>query len=468
MILKQYYLSCLSQASYLIGDEASGAAVVVDPRRDVDLYLDEARRLGLTIAHVFLTHFHADFVSGHLELAARTGCAIHMVARARADFEFVPARDGERLELGALALQILETPGHTPESISIVVHDLSGRAPRAHAVLTGDALFIGDVGRPDLLVSAGMSAEELSGMLYDSLREKLLPLPGDVLVYPAHGAGSACGRNLSQETSATLESQKAANWALQEMSKAEFVRSLAADQPSMPGYFTWDADYNRRRRPVLEEVLRRSSRPLELAEVLRRMDQGATLLDVREPDAYAALHLAGSVNVGLSGRFAAWVGTVLPREARLIVLSESDREEEALTRLARIGYDQVEGLVGDGPAALDRAPERFARHPRLEPRELSAGLLGPRPPLVLDVRTPSEWEAGHIAGSLNLPLSELERRQGEVPRDRQIVVQCQSGYRSSIAASLMERHGLPVAADLRGGFGAWQAGGHACVMLPRP
>ncbi len=461
MILKQYYLGCLSQASYLVGDAESGKAVVVDPRRDVELYQDEARRLGLSIAQVFLTHFHADFVSGHLELAARTGAAIRMGARARADYPFVPARDGERIDLGGVAVEVLETPGHTPESLSLLVHDLSGQSPRAHAVLTGDALFIGDVGRPDLLVSAGMSAEELAGMLYDSLRQKLLPLPGEVLVYPAHGAGSACGRSLSSESFATLASQKASNWALQPMSKAEFVRALTADQPSVPGYFTWDADYNRRQRPMLEEVVRRSQQPLELAQVLQRVDQGAILLDVREADAYAALHLRGSVNVGLSGRFAGWVGSVLPREARLVVLAEDGKEAEALTRLARIGYDHVEGLLGQGAAALERCPERVARHPRLGPSALSAALGGSAPPLVLDVRARSEWEAGHIQGSLNLPLPELERRLDELPRGPRVVVQCQGGYRSSIAASLMERRGLPVAGDLHGGFAGWQAAGLA-------
>jgi len=468
MILEQMYLGCLSQASYLVADPASGSAAVVDPRRDVEVFLEQAARRGLTIRHVLLTHFHADFVSGHLELARRTGATIHLGPGARADYPFQPLREGDVLELGErVRLEVLETPGHTPESISILVHDReAGSAPRA--VLTGDALFIGDVGRPDLLVSAGMTSEELAGMLYDSLREKLMPLPDETLVYPAHGAGSACGRNLSTETSATLGSQRRSNWALQPMSKPDFVRELTANQPHAPGYFAWSADYNRRARPMLDEVIERSMVAIPLDEALRRQARGALLLDVREPGEYAAAHLPGSINVGLSGRYAGWVGTVVPQGTELIVIAEPGSEHEAMTRLARIGYDTASGYVEGGAQALAARADLLIGHRRLECAELARELAGPDAPLVLDVRAPGEWERGHIEGCLNLPLDVLEAGLASVPRDRPIVVACQGGYRSSIAASLMERRGVPVAGDLIGGFSAWAAAGRPVAVPVAP
>jgi glyoxylase-like metal-dependent hydrolase (beta-lactamase superfamily II)/rhodanese-related sulfurtransferase len=467
MILQQIYLGCLSQASYLIGDSASGVAAVVDPRRDVDVYLEEAARHGLTIQHVLLTHFHADFVSGHLELARRSGATIRLGAAGRADYACEPLREGDVLELGPqVRIEVLETPGHTPESLSYLVWDLAADATRPHAVLTGDALFIGDVGRPDLLVSAGMTSEELAGMLYESLRNKLMPLPDETLVYPAHGAGSSCGKNLSRETFATLGSQRQANWALQPMSKEEFVRELCANQPHAPGYFAWSADYNRRERPMLDDVVARSMVALPLDQVLERRAGGALVLDVREPNEYAAGHLAGSINVGLSGRYAGWAGTVVPQGVDLIVVAEPGSEHEALTRLARIGYDTAVGYLDGGARALEARPDLMARHRRMDCAELAAELASTAPPLVLDVRAPGEWGAGHIEGALLLPLDVLEAQLETVPRERPVVVACQGGYRSSIAASLMERHGLRVAGDLIGGFSAWSAAGLPVAVPP--
>jgi glyoxylase-like metal-dependent hydrolase (beta-lactamase superfamily II)/rhodanese-related sulfurtransferase len=455
MILEQHYLSCLSQASYLLGDEATRTAVVVDPRRDVDVYVERAAELGLSIRHVFLTHFHADFVSGHLELAARTGAEIHLGAAARADYPFTPARDGERLELGRLRIEVLATPGHTPESISLVVYDLARSSTEPHAVLTGDALFVGDVGRPDLLVSSGLTAAELSGMLYDSLHQKLLKLPGSTLVYPAHGAGSMCGKNLGSETFSTIAAQLATNCALKARSRQEFVAELSAGQPSPPGYFAWDAELNRRQRPTLEQAIERALAPLSLQAALFERDRGAVLLDVREPDDYARRHLRGSVNVGLGGRFASWCGTVLRPDQPLVLVAEPGREREAAVRLARVGFDRVAGYLEGGPAAFAAAPAELAGHPRISAAELRSQLAGPSPPRVVDVRLPAEWEAGHIPGSLNVPLQGLDAGLERLSLDEPLVIQCQSGYRSSIAASLLERHGFSRLQDLQGGWVAW-------------
>ena len=368
MILEQRYLGCLSHASYLVADEATGVAAVVDPQRDVDGYLAEARARGLTIRHVLLTHFHADFVSGHLELAERAGADIRLGARAKADYPFIPMHDGDVLRLGENAqvrLTFLETPGHTPESVSILVHDEARDASAPHAVLTGDTLFIGDVGRPDLLASQGLTAADLAGMLYDSLRGKLLPLPDATLVYPAHGAGSACGKSLSRDTVSTMGIQRRGNYALRPMPREEFVRLVTADQPEMPAYFAFAADLNRRHRATLDAALERASRPLDLEAFLRRRAEGAQVLDVREPPEFAAGHLAGGINIGLSGRYASWAGTLLDAGHPLLLVAPPGREREAALRLGRIGFDDVEGFLAGGAGAFVRSPDVVRRWPRI-------------------------------------------------------------------------------------------------------
>src|SRR5271156_4567721 len=329
MILKQYYLGCLAHASYLIGDEASSTAIVVDPQRDIQNYLADAEKFNLRIRHVFLTHFHADFVAGHLELRDRCGATIHLGSRAQAEYAFVAMQDGDTLEFPGLRLQILETPGHTIESISILVFDLQKSADKPYAVLTGDTLFIGDVGRPDLRASLGWTAQELGGHLYDSLHNKLLPLPDETLVYPAHGAGSLCGKNLSSDTVSSLGDQRRFNYALQSMSKEEFVRIVTADQPDAPAYFTYDAILNTRERTTLDKNLEQVLQPVELEEVLQMGDAGAQVLDVRDPGEYAKGHLAGSINIGLGGQYATWAGTVLDRTRPILIVAEPGREEEA-------------------------------------------------------------------------------------------------------------------------------------------
>jgi hydroxyacylglutathione hydrolase len=457
MFLKQYYLGCLAHASYLIADEASATAVVVDPQRDIQQYIDDASRLGVHIRHVFLTHFHADFLAGHLELRDRCGADIRLGARAQAEYKFVPAKDGDTLEFPGLRLQILETPGHTIESISILVFDLQKSPDKPYAVLTGDTLFIGDVGRPDLRVSLGWTAQELGGHLYDSLHNKLLSLPDETLVYPAHGAGSLCGKNISSDTVSTLGDQRRFNYALQPMTKEAFIRIVAADQPDAPAYFTYDAILNTRERATLEKTLEQVLHPIELDEVLSMGDAGAQILDVREAAEYAKGHLAGSINIGLGGQYATWAGTVLDSARPIVIVAEPGREQEAALRLGRIGFDHVKGYLRNGMGALADRQDLVWSTERVSPPMLAEELISEKPPLVIDIRTPREWSAGHLSDSINLPLSQLQQRLQEVPRDRRIAVHCAGGYRSSIAVSILNLYGITNLSELAGGITAWEA-----------
>jgi hydroxyacylglutathione hydrolase len=457
MILKQYYLGCLAHASYLLGDEATRTAIVVDPQRDIEQYVNDAQELGLQIRHVFLTHFHADFIAGHLELRDRCGATIHLGARAEAGYAFVRMGDGDGLEFPGMRVQVLETPGHTIESISLLVFDPRVHPARPHAVLTGDTLFIGDVGRPDLRASLGWTADELGGRLYDSLHDKLLPLPDDTLVYPAHGAGSLCGKQLSSDTVSSLGDQRRLNYALQPMSKAEFIRMVVADQPDAPDYFAYDAILNTRERVTLDSNLEKVLRPVALDDVIRQRDAGAQLLDVRDAAEFATGHLAGSINVGLGGQYATWVGTLLDRHAPIVIVAEPGREEEAAVRLGRIGFDHVSGYLDGGMAALADRPELVASTDRVSAAMVAEELANPHPPLVLDIRNPNEWESRHIADSLNIPLNRIQERLADVPRDRRIAVHCAGGYRSSIAASILRRHGITNLIEMAGGLAAWDA-----------
>jgi hydroxyacylglutathione hydrolase len=454
MILKQHYLGCLAHASYLIADEESGSAAVVDPQRDVDAYLAEAQELGCTVEHVILTHLHADFLAGHLELRARAGARIYLGARATADYEFTPLADGDVVELGRVRLQALETPGHSPESISILVYDDAADPDHPHAVLTGDTLFIGDVGRPDLRASLGWSAEELGGLLYESVTSKLLPLPDETLVYPGHGAGSLCGKHLSSETVSTIGVQRRYNYALQPMSREEFVRVVTADQPDTPAYFTYDAVLNAKERPTLDEALAVELTPLSLDEALALGAAGAQIVDARSSVDYAGAHLAGSINIGLDGSYATWAGTLLDHERPIVIVVEPGREEEAAIRLGRIGFDNVAGYLDCGMLALEERPELVERIERITGPTLAEQLAESDPPLMIDVRAESETGIDGFAGSLNVPLSRFLEKLDELPREREIVVYCSSGYRSSIAASLLRQRGYERVSDLVGGLAA--------------
>ena len=457
MILKQYYLGCLAHASYLVGDEAKGVAAVVDPQRDIGQYLEDAAAHGLSIRYVVLTHFHADFVAGHLELRDRAGAQICLGARARADYAFVPLAEGDALDLGQVRLKILETPGHTPEAISILVFDRARSETAPHAVLTGDTLFIGDVGRPDLMASVGVTARELAAMLYKSLRTKLLPLPDATLVYPAHGAGSMCGKNLSSDTVSTIGEQRRYNYALQEMSEDEFIRLVTADQPEAPAYFSFDARLNMQERPTLDETLGRALKALTLSEVVAMRDAGAQVVDTRDPADFEGAHLAGAVNIGLEGKYATWAGTLLRRDRPILIVANVGREGESAMRLGRIGFDHVAGHLEGGMEALRARPDLLAKTERITAAALAERLSGPQPPFVLDVRTEAEHAQKHIDGSLNIPLNRLEERAAEVPRGRPVVIHCASGYRSSIAASILKNKGIAAVTDLVGGYSAWEA-----------
>ncbi len=469
MILKQYYLGCLAHASYLLGDEESGTAVIVDPQRDTHQYVADAKSLGLHIRHVFLTHFHADFIAGHLELRDCCRAAIHLGSRAKAEYPFVPMNDGDTLEFPGMRLQVLHTPGHTIESISILVFDLAKDKTKPYAVLTGDTLFIGDVGRPDLRASLGWTASELGGHLYDSLHTKLLPLHDEVLVYPAHGAGSLCGKELSSDTVSSLGDQRRFNYALKPMSKEEFVRLVTADQPDAPPYFTYDAILNTRERATLDRALEEGLKPVELDEVLQLGDKGAQILDVRDAAEYAKGHLARSINIGLGGQYATWAGTVLDRAKPIVIIAEPGREQEAALRLGRIGFDHVMGYLRNGMESLADRPDLVWPTERTGVLIAAEEMESAQPPLLLDVRAPGEWSMKHIAGSINVPLNQLQERIREVPRDRRIAVHCAGGYRSSIAVSILHQHGITNLIEIAGGLAAWDAAGLPVVSeTPQP
>jgi glyoxylase-like metal-dependent hydrolase (beta-lactamase superfamily II)/rhodanese-related sulfurtransferase len=443
----------------MIGDEASRTAVIVDPQRDVDQYVRDAEAKGLSIREVVLTHFHADFVAGHLELQKRTGANISLGAQAQAAYPFTPRRDGDALTFGDTRLEVMETPGHTPEGICLLAYDTQADAEHPKAVFTGDTLFVGDVGRPDLMASQGHSATELAARLYDSLHDRILTLPDATTVYPAHGPGSLCGSGHTTDTSSTIGKERESNFALQPMSRDEFVEKLTRDLPELPAYFARDAAMNKAEHPTLDQVMTHEDQRLDLDRVVLLQNQGAQVLDVRDPDAFAAGHLTNSINIGLDGRFASWAGILLDASRPIVVLADPGRETEAITRLGRVGFDQVAGFVNGGIDAVQSRPELLATTARTTAEALSARLAEPDPPMVLDVRTPGEYARAHIEGSVNIPLGDLPAREGEVPRDRPIVVHCQSGYRSSMAVSLLQQSQAGCFTDLMGGIAAWQAAG---------
>lgn len=457
MYFQRYYLSCLAHASYMIADEETKIAAVVDPQRDIDQYLEDAAAHGFQIKYVFLTHFHADFIAGHIELRDKAGAKIYLGEKAQAEYDFTPVKDGDVVEFGKVRLLVLETPGHTPEGISILVFDLGKSDRDPHAVLTGDTLFIGDVGRPDLLASIGVTADQLADMLYDSLQTKLLPLPDETLVYPAHGAGSMCGKNLSDEAVSTIGDQRRYNYALQPMTREQFKRIVTADQPEAPGYFVHDAILNRQDRESLHDTMQESLKPLDLEEVLTAQQREVQIVDVRDAADFAGAHLAGSINIGLDGKYATWCGTVLDKTRPIIVIAEDGREEEAVMRLGRIGFDVVEGYLKSGAKALAPRADVIEVTNRITARALADEMAGDDAPLIVDIRSESEWEAGHIEGSVNVPLNQLRARTGELPSDRQLVVHCAGGYRSSIGASILQQQGFENVYDLVGGFKAWTA-----------
>ncbi len=448
MHFRQFYIGCLAHASYLVGD--GGEAVVVDPARDIQMYLDEAEAHGLTITWVLETHLHADFVSGHRELAARTGAKIGIGARAEAAYPHVALTDGDVIRAGGLTLKVLETPGHTPESLSFLIHDRAGDE-RPWGVLTGDTLFVGDVGRVDIL-SSRLPVMELAGLMYDSLHQKLLGLPDETRVYPAHGAGSLCGRNLGKDTWSTIGRERAMNPALKPMSRASFITEVTRDVPETPRYYLHSRDLNKAGPPIhTERPMPPLLPPGEFAAVAR---QGALILDTRSGEAFAASHPAGALNVALDGQYASWVGTLVPPEERLLLIAEANRVEEAVMRLARVGYENVAGVL-EGNMERWRAEglpvASLARLP------VQSWLDGGRS--VLDVRRSREWNDFHLKDATLIPLAQLPDRLQELDRGAAWVVVCASGYRSSIAVSILARAGFLQVANGIGGTDAWRTAG---------
>ena len=458
MIFTQHYLGCLSHASYLIGDETTGRAVVVDPRRDIGVYLEEAAEKGLRIERVLETHLHADFLSGHLELAAATGAVISFGPGAEVDFPNEPVSNGQRLDLGEVSLEIRATPGHTPESICVLVYEHADD-PTPYGVLTGDTLFVGDVGRPDLLASSGsgLDAQTLGRMLFRSLHEQVLTLPDETRVFPAHGAGSSCGKQLSSETSSTVGEQRRSNYALQPMSEDQFVAAVTEGQPTRPHYFSFDARRNRQQHRLLDESV--TPAEMSLDEVLDRLESGAVALDTREPADFAAGHLRGAINVGLLGRFAEWAGDVLEPDSEIVLVGDPGTALESSVRLARIGFDAVVGYLGDPSRLYVDRPDLVESSSRVTIEEL-AELVGLEPDIQLvDVRNPGETAAGTLVGARVIPLAVLVDSLDQLDRAAPVVTNCAGGYRSLIAASLLRHAGFSDVSDLLGGYGAWTAAG---------
>jgi glyoxylase-like metal-dependent hydrolase (beta-lactamase superfamily II)/rhodanese-related sulfurtransferase len=451
MYFEQFYLGCLAHASYMLGSEKE--AVVVDPQRDVDLYIKAAEDHGLTIRHIFETHLHADFVSGHKELAARTGAQIYFGASAGATFPHVAVQDGFELRFGKARIKVLETPGHTPESICLLIFNGEGPGDgQPWAVLTGDTLFLGDVGRPDL--SRTYSPEQLAGMLYDSLHNKLLKLPDEVLVYPAHGAGSLCGRNMRAERSSTIGTERLTNYALQIQSREEFTKQLTSNLPARPDYFLQDAEINRGGAPALSDLPELKAIPPAALKSL--LDEGVIALDIRPGDQFAAGHVPGSINIALSGQFATWAGTILGLSSRPVLIADSTEQlAEARLRLARVGIETERGYLQGGVAGWKQAGLDIAKLPEITPRELHQR-LSENKLRVLDVRREPEWMAGHMAGAAWWPLDRFRVSPPEVDLDIPLAVHCQSGYRSMIACSLLQRAGFRNVMNVTGGFAAWQ------------
>lgn len=457
MYFKQFYLGCLAHASYLIG--SNGEAAVVDPQRDVDEYINEADAQGLKIKYIIETHLHADFVSGHQELAARTGATIVFGAQANAAFTHHPVKDGDELPLGQLTLRFLETPGHTPEGICVLVID-PVVSPEPQKVLTGDTLFIGDVGRPDLAGGRGFTPQQMAELMYDSLHGKLMKLPDQTEVYPAHGAGSLCGKNMSKETSSTIGEQRKFNYALKPMSKDEFVRVMTADLAEAPAYFPKDAEINRSGARGLSELA--PPNQLTAKEVEASRTAGLIILDVRSAEIFGAGHIAGSINIGLGGQFAMWAGSLIPMNAEIILVAETSAQvDEAVVRLARVGIENVKGYLIGEPVDWSSDGLKMETIPQVSVAQfkdrLASGTLQ-----VIDVRRPAEYANGHVPSALPVPLSVLENLIKDLPlsREAETAVICAGGYRSSAAASLLQKHGFMNLINVVGGTGAWVSAGY--------
>lgn len=452
MKFTQYYLECLSHASYLVGDETTGRAVVVDPQRDIEEYVRDAEAAGLTIEKVIQTHFHADFLAGHMELAAATGAEICYGPGAETEFPSRNLADGEVIDLGQVQLTILHTPGHTPESISVLIREAPGQEP-PYGVLTGDCLFIGDVGRPDLLSSIGFTKEELAGQLYDSLHNKLMALPDETKVYPAHGAGSACGKNLSTDTVSTIGEQRRTNYAVLAPDKETFMELVTEGQPPAPGYFVYNAILNRKDRGLLDET--EAPEVLDLVTFETKVTGGAMIIDGRDPETFARGHLIGSINVGLEGRYAEFAGSVVPSDVDIVLVVDEGYELEAKNRLGRIGFDRVLGTLGNPLEVMANNPEKVQHASRMTATEYQSRKDGIAGLQLVDIRNPGEVALGTLDGAKEVPVGQLPARIGELDPNAPTIVFCAGGYRSSVGASVLRQAGFGDVSDIIGGYSAW-------------
>ncbi len=452
MFFQQFYLGCLAHASYMFG--SNGEAVVVDPQRDVEIYLEAAQKNGLSIRHVFETHLHADFVSGHRELAQRAGATIYVGAAAGAKFDHVGLHDGFTLQVGNVCVTALETPGHTPESVCLVLTDCE-HGDEPWAVFTGDTLFIGDVGRPDL--SPSHTPAQLADMMYDSLHHKLMTLPDKTLVYPAHGAGSLCGRKMRAESSSTIGTERLTNWALQIKTREDFILQMTSNLPARPEYFAQDAAINREGAPALNDLP--ALTPIAPADLQYQIAQGVTAVDVRHQDEFAAGHVPNSISIPLGGQFASWAGAVLGLSAAPVLIGESmEQISEARLRLARVGIEDVAGYLEGGIPAWKTAALPLAEVPQVTAEELKRQ-LDKTSTRVLDVRREGEWNAGHIEGASWHALDNFKRTLPELNSGATVAVHCKGGYRSMIACSFLQRAGHTNVVNVVGGFDAWEAAG---------
>ncbi len=449
MDVQQLYTSCLSEAAYFIASD--GEAAVIDPLRDAEPYLEMAREKGVQIKYIFETHFHADFVSGHLELAKKTGAAIVYGPGTKTNFPIHEAKDGEIFSIGKLQLKAIHTPGHTLESTSYLLNDEEGKP---YCIFTGDTLFVGDVGRPDLF-SGDMTKEELAAMMYDTLNQKIKPLEDHVIVYPAHGPGSACGKALGKETFSTIGQQKQSNYALQEMSKEDFINEVTSGLNAPPAYFPINARINQEGYKLMDEMMTGAAIPLSVAAFKEKMEAGAWILDTRPSTEFTSSFIPGSVSIGLDGRFAEWAGNLLPFDQPLILITEAGKEIESIKRLARVGIDKVEGYLEGGVETWINAGEKTDLIIDIEPDELAMDLPHDLKLQVIDVRKPGEFESGHIRGAENIPLDTMTDvvTISNIDDERNLYVHCAGGYRSVIASSLLKRQGYHNLRNILGGWG---------------
>ncbi len=452
MKFEQYYLECLSHASYLVADETTGRAVVVDPQRDISQYLADAESAGLTIELVIQTHFHADFVSGHLELAEATGAKIVYSSIAETEFDYMAVGDGERYSLGEVTLEFIHTPGHTPESMTIAVYERADDA-EPYGVLTGDTLFIGDVGRPDLLASIGFTRDQLAEMLYNSIETKIKKLPDTTKVFPAHGAGSACGKNLSTELVSTIGEQRETNYALGAPDKQTFIEMVTEGQPPAPEYFVYNAILNRQERELLDEEEMPAA--LSFEQMRAALASGAVLLDGRDPEDFARGHFKGAINIGLAGRYAEFAGSVIKPDVDIVLMVDDDFELEAKVRLGRIGFDRVVGYLSEPLKAMLDHQDMVQTASRLTAVDYTERSREIADIQLVDVRNPGEFSLGSIPDSISIPVGQIPGRVDELDPNRPTVVFCAGGYRSSVAASVLRTAGFGDVSDIRGGYTAW-------------